>query len=119
MGERSRLRQVSARPQLPPPPSLGAWLSAERCLELPAGFIRAEPVLLRNLRVDPRRRSALRNIARMSYREVATAVYRRGLTLVPIPAQLELTLPVSAQLKIALSPTQPNEPVDVARRCSS
>ena len=30
-----------------------------------------------------------------------------GLTLVPFPAQLELTLSLSAQLKLALSPTQP------------
>ena len=33
---------------------------------------------------------------------------RQGLTLVPIPAQLELTLPLSAQLELTSSHTQPN-----------
>jgi len=32
----------------------------------------------------------------------------QGLTLVPVPAQLELTMPPSAQLKPTLSPAQPN-----------
>jgi len=31
----------------------------------------------------------------------------QGLTLVPISAQLELTLPLSAQIKLALSPVYP------------
>jgi len=39
---------------------------------------------------------------------------RQGLTLVLISAQLELTLPLSAQRKLTLTPTQPN----VTRGCS-
>jgi hypothetical protein len=35
---------------------------------------------------------------------------RRGFTLVPIPAQLELTLPLTAQLWSTVSPIQPNVP---------
>jgi len=38
---------------------------------------------------------------------------RQGLTLVPISTQLELTLPLSAQLKLILSPTQ----AKLTRRC--
>jgi uncharacterized membrane protein YgcG len=33
---------------------------------------------------------------------------RQGLTLVPIPAQLEHTLPLSAQLKLTVAPIQTN-----------
>jgi hypothetical protein len=44
---------------------------------------------------------------------------RQGLTLVPISAQLELTLPLTARLKLTLSPIQPNQPAYVSRRCSS
>jgi hypothetical protein len=32
----------------------------------------------------------------------------QGLTIVPVPAQFELTLPLSAQLKLTLSPIYPN-----------
>jgi len=37
----------------------------------------------------------------------ARAVVRQGLKLVPISAQLELTLPVPAELKLTLSPIEP------------
>jgi pheromone shutdown protein TraB len=38
-------------------------------------------------------------------RRAAKKAERQGLTLVPISAQLELTLPRSAQLKLTLTPT--------------
>jgi hypothetical protein len=38
---------------------------------------------------------------------------RQGLTLAPISAELEHTLPISAQLKLTLSPVRPN----VTRGC--
>ena len=41
----------------------------------------------------------------------------QGLTLVPISAQLELTLPSTAQLKFIFSPYDPNESVYVSQRC--
>jgi hypothetical protein len=57
----------------------------------------------------------------------------QGLTLVPVPAQVELTLPLSAKLKLTLSPVCPKSSrvcvpkvlrlrfnvSDVSRRCSS
>jgi hypothetical protein len=45
-----------------------------------------------------------------------TTWWEAGLTLVPISAQLELTLPLFAQRKLTLSPISP---VDESRGCSS
>jgi len=52
------------------------------------------------------------SIAQATYAQKITdamldATPGQGLTLVPISAQLELTLPLSAQLKLDLSPIQP------------
>jgi hypothetical protein len=43
----------------------------------------------------------------------------QGLTLGPISAQLELTLPLSVQLKLTMSPIKPKLTRAVFRRCSS
>ena len=40
-------------------------------------------------------------------RTLAAAGAKQGLTLVPISAQLELTLPLSAHLRLTVSPIQP------------
>ena len=42
----------------------------------------------------------------------------QGLTLVPISAQLELTLPHLLNLSLLCPPYDPNQTVDVSRRCS-
>ena len=48
-------------------------------------------------------------------RVVRVAALGQGFTLVPISTQLDLTLPLSPQLKLSLSPVPPKLP----RRCSS
>ena len=51
--------------------------------------------------------------------DVDAVTWRQRLTLVPIFAQLELILPLSAPLELTSSPIRPTLPVDVSRRCLS
>ena len=44
---------------------------------------------------------------------------RQGLTLVPISAQLEPTLPLSAQRKLTYAPYDPKQKMEMSRKCSS